>query len=444
MTHVLDEVWFDRYHAIKIGIGEAYEKLEPRPETLEKLRVEFEASDYQKNIALFCDRVDVTQYQQHLGGLEQLQQDIETNETNPQVRELYLDAINDLETTAKMIIAGASGDQKTYIAENIKMYSLPDEHVFDALCHWIRHDAELALENDNQKLIELAQKVLDIIPSRSDNHRMLIPTEKVFHSVRQAHHQKNGYYDQLFGNEGWPEQSYVTQLEGDDICKQILAAINAGYSIADSENNVWAVMRSRKELVRPVGYRLDRDEFVGIVSHEIGSHILEEVNGLKQPLKLLSTGLAGFEKGNEGRAYLREQIVYDSEQTFLNQFSWEYIILLHLSVSLAAGLYKKPYTFSELYETLYILYSFWREKRMPYATNNDTFAHEEAWSLTIRTMKGTDGSGGCYLKDSVYLEGNIRCWQLAMENPGIILFGDLGIFDVTNARQREIVRSLNQ
>ena len=443
MQPALDEAWFDRYHAIKVAVGEAYEMLEPRPQTLRKLRDEFEASGRSINISLVSDRVNLDHYKACLTQSERLRSDIDSTETNGLLREVYLDAIKDLTATIELIIAGSIGDKERFASANAVLYDKPDEHVFMALCHWIRSDAQKALSSENTDLHALAQKVLDLVPQLDDNHQVLIPSENVFYQVRQTHRQVNGYYNLLFGTNDIPLGAYFTQSEGDAICRDILANIGADeYTVTSSENNVWAVMRSRKELVRPAGYRLDHDEFIGIVSHEIGSHILEEVNGQKQRLKLLGTGLAGFEKGNEGRAFLREQIVYDSERTFLGQFAWEYIVLLHLSVSLASGVRTKRYTFVELYETLHALYAFWREKRMPQATNNEQFALEEAWHLAVRIMKGTDGLGGAYMKDTVYLEGNIRCWQLAADDPNSILFGDKGMFDVTNERHRVIVRSL--
>ena len=43
------------------------------------------------------------------------------------------------------------------------------------------------------------------------------------------------------------------------------------------------------------------------------------------------------------------------------------------------------------------------------------------------------------LKDSVYLEGNIHCWQAAATDAEIILRGDLGKVDIPNPRHMEII-----
>ena len=48
-------------------------------------------------------------------------------------------------------------------------------------------------------------------------------------------------------------------------------------------------------------------------------------------------------------------------------------------------------------------------------------------------LKGTDGTGGAYLKDTVYLEGNVAVWQV----PELIPEGDKGKYDIANPRHTE-------
>lgn len=439
---VVDELWFDRLHAISDRVGETYELLLPSVDTLDiKLR-DFELSDYKKNVSLYADRADVYVLQSAREELAQIKQDVANDEPNELVRDTYLESIERIDANAAVMIAGTIGDNTLFTQTNNRLYERPDNNVFKAVCHWIRHDTEKTLQSSSKRLRELGEDVLTIIPDLHDNHQMLIPTESLFHSVREAHRKPGGYYDTLFGIEGMPKEPFIDHTLGDEICQRMLSNIGSDFTMAPSDTNIWAVFPSRKEIVRPDGYRLDRDEFTGIVCHEIGSHVLEYEYGRRQPLKLLSIGLAGYEKTDEGRAFLREQIIYENERTFLQQFAWEYIALLHLSVSLASGSHGKPYDFAQLYRTLYTLYLFWRERRAPLSTNNVAFARNEAWQLAVRVMKGTDGTGGAYMKDSIYLEGNIKCWQLAEADPSIIFTGDLGKLDISNQKHMAIVRSL--
>jgi hypothetical protein len=76
------------------------------------------------------------------------------------------------------------------------------------------------------------------------------------------------------------------------------------------------------------------------------------------------------------------------------------------------------------------LFRFWTTKRnLPI---DEKIIHDGAWSMAVRALKGTDGNGGAYIKDIVYLEGNIRCWRVAKSNPQFIMYGDLGKFDIAN------------
>ncbi len=439
MLIAVDERWFDRYQVLSAQIGETYELLLPRNETLETKRREFELSNHKTNIPLYPDRAETVVISKTREQLDQLKTEISLNEEDSLVREAYIDSIAALDWNATMILAGTNQDNAAFRHANDVLYDPPSSDIFKAVCHWIRHDTQTTSETGDKNLTKLAEDVLRVIPNLHDNHQMIIPSEELFHKVRRAHRREDGYYDKLFGNNGLPTDTYIDEQAGDAICHQMLKNIGSDFIMAPSDNNIWAVFPSRKQVVRPVGYRMDRDEFIGVVCHEIGSHVLEHELGQKQKLKLLGVGLAGYEKGNEGRAFLREQIVYENERTFLRQFAWEYIALLHLSVSLASGAYQKPYDFVTLYHVLYTLYRFWRERRLPRSTNNDRFAHDEAWQLAIRVMKGTDGNGGAYMKDSVYLEGNIRCWQAAATDPEIILRGDLGKIDITNPRHMKII-----
>lgn len=438
----VDELWFDRLHAISDRIGETYELLLPSVDTLDIRLRDFEMSDHKKNVSLYADRADVRILQTAREELARMKQDVANDEPNELVRDAYIASIDRIDANAAVMIAGTVGDGTLFSQMNDRLYERPDENVFKAVCHWIRHDAENTLESADTHLAKLGDNVLKVIPNLHDNHQMLIPSESLFRTVREAHRKPGGYYDTLFGIEGMPQEPFIDHTLGDEICQRMLSNIGSDFTMAPSDNNIWAVFPSRKEVVRPDGYRLDRDEFTGIVCHEIGSHVLEYEYGRRQPLKLLSIGLAGYEKTDEGRAFLREQIIYENERTFLQQFAWEYIALLHLSVSLASGSHGSAYDFARLYHTLYTLYLFWRERRAPRATNNEAFARNEAWQLAVRVMKGTDGTGGAYMKDSIYLEGNIKCWQLAEKNPNIIFTGDLGKLDIANPAHMAIMRSL--
>lgn len=442
MTTCIDERWYPQLAGIIQEMGEVFVALEPSPESLYRERLAFDASGYTQFPNLYPDRIQKRTFLDIRSRLEQLEADISTHEAKSHIRTSYIDVIEFMKHNVTMILAALDRDYSTMNQENQFLYKGPDRKVFAAACDWIRSDADATIVEDNPRLQTLKDEVLQKIPKLDGQQSLLIPDESVFRAVRELHFAPGSYFDKLFGERELPTAPYIAQEDGDRICNQLLKNIGSDFTLADSDINIWSTMRDKKLIVRPPGYRLDRDEFIGIVSHEIGTHLLHMANGNRQTLRLLGLGMAGYEYSDEGRAFLREQIVYDNESTFLRQFAWEYIVLLHISVCLAQGLNGHRYQFSELYDTLFALYSFWRERRMPRATNNEAYARDEAWMLAVRIYKGTDGTDGSYTKDIVYLEGNIKSWQLAKIDPNLILRGDVGRFDITNPQQVAMLNEL--
>jgi hypothetical protein len=223
--------------------------------------------------------------------------------------------------------------------------------------------------------------------------------------------------------------------------------VGSDFALTDSPVGLWAVLQSKGQVIRPADFSLTKQAFMSIVGHEVGSHLLEATNGAHSHLRLLESGLDHYEAGNEGRAVMREQIVYEHVRDYIGQpewsptkASWEYRVAIHIAVSLAVGMYERPYNFAEVYQVLTVLFEFWTTKR---GFNVDRSAiNHGAWSMAMRALKGTDGQGGAYFKDIVYLEGNVRCWQAASTNPEIIMWGDLGKFDIANKKHVSALKNL--
>jgi hypothetical protein len=70
-------------------------------------------------------------------------------------------------------------------------------------------------------------------------------------------------------------------------------------------------------------------------------------------------------------------------------------------------------------------------------------AQKKTDTLLLRVLKGTDGNGGAYLKDIVYLQGHVANWLTAASSgPDAISDGDLGKFDINNARHNDALRAV--
>lgn len=429
-----DDRWFARLDPILTATGEIYSALELPPPAITELRRRFEASNYTENISQLPIHIDTDALLIRNQQLRDLLNDIEQNETVAAVRDAYSAKILEAIANHDMLRAAAMSDAKEFARQNTLIYGSPDPEIFRASCAWIRHELKAAGREN-----VTARAALELVPDIEGDLSLLQPNQDTFTAVKVAHFEGE-YITHLFGDGGIPTSDRITQMEGDEICRRILASLHCDYELADTTNGFWGVLHSKKQIIRPAQYNMRRDDFVGIVLHEIGSHLIEAMNGQNQPLRLLEIGLDRYEAGNEGRALLREQIVYPSFAGFMRQPAWRNRVAIHMAVSLAVGVDGDAYTFSRLYEVLYKLFYFWQSQAGD--SDAEQTSRNIAWLMTIRVTKGTDGTGGAYYKDIVYLEGNINCWNTALANPMAVLDGDLGKFDIANGEHIKILKAL--
>lgn len=432
----LDDEWFTALHPY---ITELFLVLGPPHEILEQLRQKFETKPF--NPDLRPHGIDIQKINTTNDELIDLKTAISTQEANRFVQRAYSLKIDELVLQNELLIASLRGDQPAFMRANRQLYGKPDVTLFSAACTWIRQEAATSIGDRQSPIRQIAEGVLETLPAVPGNPQDIVPTDQLFTTVRTMHCQPGGFFESLFGGQAIPE--IVTPEIGDPITARVIQAIGSSYRLVSSTDELWGVVHEAQQVVRPDNYSLKREAFIGIVAHEVGSHLLERVNGSRQCLRLLSAGLDKYESSNEGRAFLREQIVYHSPYAMLQQPSWEHIILLYVAASLAAGIHESAYSFSRLYHTMYAVCLFFQTRRRP---DNSAYAmkiaRDEAWHLTVRIMKGTDGTGGAYLKALAYLDGNVKAWDIARTQPELILFGDHGKFDIGRADHLEILKGL--
>lgn len=69
------------------------------------------------------------------------------------------------------------------------------------------------------------------------------------------------------------------------------------------------LMVSRGNLLVPTSLQIPEDRVEGLLSHEVGTHVVTYYNGSAQPLLQLRNGLAGYDELQEGLAVLSEYLV---------------------------------------------------------------------------------------------------------------------------------------
>lgn len=442
-VQAVDEEWYGLLQPLIAELGETFVALMPSEAKMNELQQVFFASNHMAIPDLRPDNHDAESYVAIQNDLRELRVDISNKEANGVVKDLYLSRIDELVLNAGMIYAAKNGDTTGFTKANQALYGMPDKAVFAAACQWIRTQVVNVGDSVSQ---ELRERVLGVIPDLIADIDF-IPSNDVFNKVRSLHFSQSGYFDKLFEGCDLPDDELYSPYNSDNIVKRAIYNVGSDYGLTDSPVGLWAVLQSKGQVIRPVDFSLTKQAFMGIVGHEVGSHLLEATNGAHSQLRLLESGLDHYEVGNEGRAVIREQIVYKRAQDYIDQpgwsptkASWEYRVAIHIAVSLAAGLHKRSYNFTEVYQVLTALFEFWTAKRgLPVG---QYVIEQGAWNMAVRALKGTNGEGGAYYKDIVYLEGNVRCWRVAKRQPEMILWGDSGKFDITNDRHVDALKRL--
>ncbi len=436
----LDAVWFARLEAIAAEASEVYYPLEPQPVYLEQTRAEFFAGGRHTNPKLYPQLAGSALYAERLVELGELKADIEAGESNAAIRQAYVLRIAELEDQLRLLLAAGDRDDEAFQAANERIYHGPDSDIFAAVCAWLRVVADEQSEHPDTSIRNVAKQILSTLPNPGQTETLLVPNTGNFQRLRALHTAPGGYWSQLFRGVHVPEA--VSELTGDALVEQVLRNIGSDYQVLESSNVNWGVSHTERAVIHPVTYRSSKDVFEGVLVHEIGSHLAERMNGLHGPLRLLASGLDRYDACNEGRAFLREQLVYDAPTYMLRSNSWRHIITMHLAISLACGLHDHRYTFSEIFAVLNPIDLLWQYLQGASGSEAQERADSETWKTVTRVLKCTSGEGGAYLKDIVYLEGNVRCWQIAETRPELILYGDLGKFDIARADHIALLRSL--
>lgn len=434
----IDTELHERYQQVSQINDTVFESLYPPKE--ERLRAKEDflngAQDLNPDLRPHAMAMDSFLHQENK--LVSFKQELKALDISPEIKQAYRWKVNESIAGIRMVLAAIRGDTRAFNAYNKFVYGEPDRNIFAAAVDWVRQDVSASLDSDSDELRRSANEVLDVLPDQNGDRQQIIPNERVFSEVRRSHFKEKGYFALLLAGVELPEGEVMVSKEtGDPVLLQVLRNLDVDYSIEDSAASTWSVSHRSSTVKRPPKYRLTRERFLGLpIGHEIGAHILEKQNGMRQPVRLFGDGLDRYEFGNEGRGVVREQLPYAKFEDFTKTARWQDILRRHIAISLAVGTASgEQQDFVEVFKVLNKLDYFWElRKNSSDPANAKTKSASRSWATLERVFRGTQGEGAAYLKDKIYLEGNVACWHAAADNPEIIELGDLGKFDISNPR----------
>jgi uncharacterized protein (TIGR02421 family) len=159
-------------------------------------------------------------------------------------------------------------------------------------------------------------------------------------------------------------------------------------------DDVSELMVSFGRLLIPEAASFRADRVEPLMHHEIGTHVVTYQNGARQPLKMLTTGLPGYDETQEGLAVLAEYLTGGLDPRRLRVLAGRVVAIAEMLDG--AG-------FLEIFESLRARHG------IPTRT---------AWSITIRVFVG-----GGSVKDAIYLRGIKRILESLAEGDSLdVLF----------------------
>src|SRR6476659_2911438 len=160
------------------------------------------------------------------------------------------------------------------------------------------------------------------------------------------------------------------------------------------------LMVSFGRLLIPEAAAVSADRVSPWLHHEVGTHVVTYQNGTRQPLRLLTIGLPGYDETQEGLAVLAEYVVGGLDPRRLRVLA---------ARVLAVGMMLDGAGFLDIFESLRA------DRRIPART---------AWSIAIRVVVG-----GGSVKDAIYLRGITRILDALAEGSrlDVLLVGKLAL-----------------
>jgi uncharacterized protein (TIGR02421 family) len=151
-----------------------------------------------------------------------------------------------------------------------------------------------------------------------------------------------------------------------------------------------------------------------LLQHEVGTHVVTYVNGMRQPLRLLAAGLAGYEETQEGLAVLAEHLVGGLTAGRLRQLAAR-VVAVHQMVEGAS--------FAEVHRALV----------------HAGVQQGPAFSIAVRVFRA-----GGLTKDAVYLRGliDIMTHLRAGHDLEVLWVGKMALADaplVEELRSRQVL-----
>jgi len=458
----LDVEWFERFE--KIGSFEAYEFLAGDKESRAIQQKKFFDGEI-RNPVLDYPELNEKDLLEKRAGLRDLKSDIESDETSPILRQVYLWKINVKLAELGMMLSLVKNLRRREVGEteavrwqgfnraNDFVNGRPDLALFHHAVSILAQDASLD-EDEGEELKKAATSLKKVLPVLNDGEELAryeqsitgltLPNESLAEDLMEGIRAElidllgEGYLEEL---QERTENSKFDAQEMKKVFEIVLERLGVDETwevvVTDKRSSV-GVSHERKLVMVPSDRSVNLQDMLGLVVHEMGTHIDRRVSGKNSKLQLLSLGLDRYVSGEEGIATAKEQILEGDVKDFSGLDG-------HLAISLAKGLDGEPRDFRAVFEILNNYYYLLALKDGVSEEKAEKDSSIQAYKRCVRTFRGTfcDVPGVCFSKDIAYREGNAALWNY-LEINGKDSFKEfrLGKYDPSNPRHMWILNML--
>lgn len=340
-------------------------------------------------------------------------------EQNELIRQVYRWRINEKIAEVRLMRAALNGDMHRFERYNAFINGQPSPTVFAYTVQSLKAKAGLSLTSDNEALTRAAQGLINVLPDVlvPAEDLPVLPSEENVELVRHVTKQELAQLLDVEEFEGKIDAQSIKQIFESVLHQMgLLKEVGGNWEVIIDPARTKSISVSQEEQKVKIGQDVTRayKELVGLIVHELGTHVLRREHGERSKLALLGYGLDRYTKGDEGVAAVRQNVI---EQDKIEDFAG---LKYHLAISLARGLDGKKRNFREVHSILTTYHNFIKllRGRKPAAALKN--AKENAYNDCVRVFRGTDCTtpGVVFTKDLVYREGTIGIYDLISTEEG--------------------------
>ncbi|MHB8595806.1 MAG: hypothetical protein ACYDER_03235 [Ktedonobacteraceae bacterium] len=357
----------------------------------------------QREPHLWYPAIEIDEVRHRIAGLVELGIQIEQEEPDEIVRQLYQGAIEEETQYLRIVEATYEKNTERFWELNQAVFQTPTPDEMAYAISWVKRLLQQGFAQP--ETAEISQQLLNYIQERL--HLSL----------------------DLSASENEPPVAYALQpatarTVSVDVARLFYEAVlyESGYegwrvNVDTSGGGVTRVEWGLRQLIL-VEESLTLEKIRHLLAHELAGHVARSFAGEHSPIGLLGIGTQNCSATEEGLALYYERQLVASHGGFFDDSG---SVLGTLATGLATGIGTPPQTFSSLspfIEQLIFLYRRllrpWRNKE-----SDQKVARKLALTRCLRTFRGVpelEKAGVCYLQDATYLRGILEIERLASQH----------------------------